>query len=406
MGRRKSDLPEVGKRMIRGAWSIYWWWNGKMFAVAAGVSGEEMRDAAEAVRRAISSAVAAGTPFPHPYDASRAAIRYREARYGGTSGIAKNSNPEEWLEEYEREFRTECSPAWVDDSISRLRKLDAATGGFSAITPESASKYLAGIAAKHKAGTRNRALVTFTRFFKWAIRTGRATLNPFAGIEQLPEPRRSDIVYCTPEERDEIISLARETGWPDWLAVPVAFYAGMRREEVANFQWPDVRFREGLIVVNKTKTDKSRVLPLNEKLEALLAAVPERQRIGYVVKMPDAFDRVWRLENLARKIEKTKRAALLAGWDIPKPPPSRAKEYKEKKAAWEKMKAKRKSEIETHLKRIGWNSFRHTFGSLLAQAGVSIDKISAWMGNTPEVCRRHYAQFIPRDRRDSEIDKL
>lgn len=58
------------------------------------------------------------------------------------------------------------------------------------------------------------------------------------------------------------------------------------------------------------------------------------------------------------------------------------------------------------LARIGWNSFRHTFGSLLAQAGVSLDKISAWMGNTPEVCRRHYAQFIPRDRRDKEIDKL
>ena len=46
------------------------------------------------------------------------------------------------------------------------------------------------------------------------------------------------------------------------------------------------------------------------------------------------------------------------------------------------------------------------FGSLLAQDGVSIDKISAWMGNTPEVCRRHYAQFVPRDRRDEDIDRL
>jgi len=56
--------------------------------------------------------------------------------------------------------------------------------------------------------------------------------------------------------------------------------------------------------------------------------------------------------------------------------------------------------------RVGWNAFRHTFGSLLAQEGVSLDKISAWMGNSPEVCRRHYAQFVPRDRHDEDIERL
>ena len=91
---------------------------------------------------------------------------------------------------------------------------------------------------------------------------------------------------------------------------------------------------------------------------------------------------------------------------LDKPPPSRAKDYHKKKAAYKVRYETRKKEIATILKRIGWNSFRHTFGSLLAQSGVSIDKISSWMGNTPEVCRRHYAQFIPRGRRDNEIDKL
>jgi len=56
--------------------------------------------------------------------------------------------------------------------------------------------------------------------------------------------------------------------------------------------------------------------------------------------------------------------------------------------------------------RIRWNAYRHTFGSLLAQDGVSLDKISAWMGNSPAVCRRHYAEFVPRDRRDEDIDRL
>jgi integrase len=155
-----------------------------------------------------------------------------------------------------------------------------------------------------------------------------------------------------------------------------------------------------------TKTEISRTLPLNATLEALLKAVPETKRKGYVVPIPDELDRLWRLDNLIRAIQKTKRAALLKQWDIPKPPPSRAKDYKEKKAAWMEAKKKRDTELKTILGRIGWNAFRHTFGSLLAQGGVSLDKISSWMGNTPEVCRRHYAQFIPRDRRDDEIDKL
>ena len=39
--------------------------------------------------------------------------------------------------------------------------------------------------------------------------------------------------------------------------------------------------------------------------------------------------------------------------------------------------------------------YRHTFGSQLAQKGVSLYKISTLMGNSPEICRRHYAALVP-----------
>ena len=39
--------------------------------------------------------------------------------------------------------------------------------------------------------------------------------------------------------------------------------------------------------------------------------------------------------------------------------------------------------------------FRHTFGSQLAQKGESLYKISELMGNSPEICRKHYAALIP-----------
>lgn len=407
MPRYRDGFPRPKKEYHHGVWRIVWRWGNKKYTAATTIADEaNIREIEMLVRDLASQLACDNRPVvSEVWRRAPGVMRYISDRFGEES-TPRVQDAGKWLKAYESEITTECSSRWANDSLARLRKLDAAMGGFATITPESASKYLAGIAARKKAGTRNRALITFSRFFKWAIRTGQAKVNPFAGIPQLPEARRSDIVYCTPDERAEIIALARDTGWPDWMAVPVAFYSGMRREEVANVQWPDIRFGEGLIMVNKTKTGKSRLLPLNAKLEALLAAIPKSERTGYVVKMPEGFDRVWRMENLVRKIEKVKKSALLIAWNIPKPPPSRSKDYKEKRAAWEKEKAERNSEIENHLNRIGWNSFRHTFGSLLAQNGVSLDKISAWMGNTPEVCRRHYAQFIPRDRRDSEIDKL
>ena len=45
--------------------------------------------------------------------------------------------------------------------------------------------------------------------------------------------------------------------------------------------------------------------------------------------------------------------------------------------------------------------FRHTFGSHLAMKGESLYKISALMGNSPEICRRHYAALIPETLADS-----
>ena len=42
-------------------------------------------------------------------------------------------------------------------------------------------------------------------------------------------------------------------------------------------------------------------------------------------------------------------------------------------------------------------AYRHTFGSHLAQKGVSFYKISEMMGNSPEICRKHYAALTPQE---------
>lgn len=79
--------------------------------------------------------------------------------------------------------------------------------------------------------------------------------------------------------------MAEATRWKGWLAVPIAFYSGMRREEVSRLEWPDVRFNEGLLTVRKSKTGRGRVIPLASALETYLHNVPQHERHGHVVKI-------------------------------------------------------------------------------------------------------------------------
>ncbi|MDR2391478.1 MAG: tyrosine-type recombinase/integrase, partial [Planctomycetota bacterium] len=98
------------------------------------------------------------------------------------------------------------------------------------------------------------------------MRTKRITENPFTEIKLLPEKNIDGIVYCTRNERDELIAMAQKSGWPDWTAVPLAFYSGMRREEISRLKWEDIRFKEENITVSKTKTGKNRLIPLSNYL--------------------------------------------------------------------------------------------------------------------------------------------
>ncbi len=41
---------------------------------------------------------------------------------------------------------------------------------------------------------------------------------------------------------------------------------------------------------------------------------------------------------------------------------------------------------------------RHTFASILASAGISIFKISEWLGDRVDVVQRHYAKLASGDR--------
>ena len=146
-----------------------------------------------------------------------------------------------WLADYEPVLLSEVKASWGHPSLSILRRLREFTGvEFDRVSPDRAQGFLTDMLKRVTPARRNRALVMCNRFYKWAIRTERAKTNPFAGIRLLREERSGDIAYCSREERDRIVRLARENGESDWLAVPLAFYAGLRRGEAYRADWQDV----------------------------------------------------------------------------------------------------------------------------------------------------------------------
>ncbi|MDR1534775.1 MAG: tyrosine-type recombinase/integrase, partial [Planctomycetota bacterium] len=422
-------MPKLGihplpkKRYHGGRWRIYWKWNSRQYSIPTAYIDRKNKMIVDADLRVISAALTMNEPnFPAPYMESDAVKRYLFDRYGNSVNDTIVHDAD-WLASYAITITGECSRGWAKHSLTHLKNLSRYCGGdIREVTASKAQEFLDSIIAKGKTqSTRNRTLASCSRFFKWVVRTNRSSANPFKGIKLLPEKRSGAIVYCTREERTEIINMAKESGWPDWLAVPIAFFTGMRREEICRLKWPDIRINEGLVFVSRTKTGKSRLIPLYNQLEELLLLIPIHERTGYVVKTPvdsgdeikDEVKRPDRLINLVLHLRRGMERRLMIKWghSLPilyaeKPRTKNLVEWKQLKDEHRKAKNEynkilrsNRNQLNEQLERIGWNPFRHTFGSLLVQGGVSLDKVCAWMGNTPEVCRRHYAQFIPRDRR-------
>ncbi len=412
----KTKYPTPSLRFHNGAWKIVWSWGGKQYSVSTGLPES---DKLFADQRRIEFAIALkkdAPAFPAEYKQAKSVLKYTEARYGiGYKEPAAASDPRQWIGEYAHEIRGKNTAGWVRDSKTMLEKLQAVAKGLDAVTNKFAAAYMADIAAKPprkrsvknkvrgSLGTHNRTLTVFKKFYAWLVATERHDANPFKNIKRLKERKDTPIVYCTGSERDEMIELAKATGWPEWTAVFIAFHTGMRREEVANLLWSDVKFDTGAINVTKSKTGLPRTFPLPTVVENFLNGIPERT--GYVVAVARGQSRLGRFNSLMNRMKKDKTVALLKQWNIEKPRPSRSKAFKGKWDEFEAAVLERKAELESELEHIGWNVCRHTFASLKVQDGVDVQKVARWIGDTLETCLLHYAQFVPKDRRDPDIDR-
>ena len=155
--------------------------------------------------------------------------------------------------------------------------------------------------------------------------------------------------------------------------VAVYIYAGLRREEALWLTRKDISLSSGkyrgIYVQAKTvngefwepKTKVNRAVPISRTLRSYL----ERYQVKIVPGgwyFPSRKGKYWDPDNFSQTLRKLNRASNLP---------------------WSCL------------------DFRHSFGSHLAMKGESLYKIATLMGNSPEICRRHYAALMPESLVDS-----
>ncbi len=225
-----------------------------------------------------------------------------------------------------------------------------------------------GISAR----TANRSREILHRMFAYAIKekgyTGPdgARSNPVANVGRRQEPAPNIKFLRIPEVEKQLQVLH---GSPTLQAlVATLIYAGLRREEALWLTIDDIDLEKRLIYVRaklingehwQPKTKRNRVVPISSDLrEVLLPYSPRRTEPWF---FPSPRGKRWDPDNFSQELREVNRSHGLS---------------------WSCL------------------DFRHTFGCQLAQKGESLYKIAELLGNSPEICRKHYAALMPEKMHD------
>ena len=172
------------------------------------------------------------------------------------------------------------------------------------------------------------------------------------------------IRFLSSEEEIKLVIVLREN-WPQHIpAFLVALHTGMRASEQFDLKWADVSFEQRSTALSKTKTGKSRHIPLNaiafQAFQEVKAAKRDpRDVFHYEGRSPVHDYRRW-----------FDAALKLAGID-----------------------------------NYSWHCNRHTFASRLVMAGVDIRTVAELMGHSTIQMTMRYAHLAPQHNR-AAVDRL
>ena len=198
----------------------------------------------------------------------------------------------------------------------------------------------------------------------FAVQEGLLIQDPSVSIK-LPKIPKHLPRFLAPDDRDRLLAVAEAKGRDYHLLVACGVYLGLRKAELNALSWANIDFEKKVAQVANsedftTKSGKPRTIPIcNELLEILLRY---RQLAGFVLAPRKRY-----------------RPKARYRW-----------EFREGFVA---MVIDAKLDVRV----INPHAMRHTFASILAQRGVSLFKIAAWMGHSTAQVTEMYAHLTAYD---------
>ena len=140
----------------------------------------------------------------------------------------------------------------------------------------------------------------------------------------------------------------------------MALQTGMRRGEILNIEWTDIK--DGYIELLKTKTNKARNIPLSSTLKNTLTALPKNN--SYIFVNPRTH-----------------------------------KPYKDIKKSWDKVRK------DANIADIRFHDLRHTVATRMVAKGIDLLVVKDILGHTMIETTMRYAHPVP-ERKKAAIEIL
>lgn len=257
--------------------------------------------------------------------------------------------------------RRGVSDAWITDNRLILAAALEACGVDSPrkLTARKLQGWLDGISKRTTAAAYARRMATF---MKWMVRSGRIDRSPCDELSKIKAPPSVRKRFLSVEEARALQAAAGDDKELRFILL-CGLHAGMRKGEIVASRpaWFDVQ--RGLIHIQNeqdwsVKDRTNRTVPMTPEFRSFLADYPMG---GPFMIAPDiASDNGgWRYRyDFARRF---KAAQQRAGIDCT------------------------------------FHDLRRTFASLLVSSGVSVYKVSRWLGDCVAVVERHYGHLIAED---------
>lgn len=264
-----------------------------------------------------------------------------------------------------------------------------------------------------KAGQLYRAM------FDSAVDVGYARRNPFRSKSAKPPKGTSGSHRALEDWERELI---HTTPHRMQVAAMTMLYAGLRRGEVLDLKYSDIRnnqiivdsavsFAESAPRVKGTKTESSdRTVPLFGPLKSFYAD----KKFGYIIPSAEglqctesAWDRCW--ESYITTIEEKMNGCEKRWYHRTK---KFKQEYPAQWAQYEKLKKKNPEQAEEY-RLMGWKSFtvrphdlRHSFCEACITAGVDLKTVMKWMGHSDQRMIMEIYDHVMAKRETAAIKKM